>query len=75
MNFLARCFNIFQVGAVIVNTDGIVVGSGYNGRPVPGVSNEEFTWGKGNPDEMLNKTLKVVHAGKQIFNNKIHDYQ
>ena len=54
---------VTQVGAVIVNREGFLVGLGYNGRPIPGVTNEEFTWGKGSEDERENKTLKVVHAG------------
>ena len=50
-----------KVGACIVNEDKRIIGIGYNGFPY-GCQDDEFPWGKGNEDELLNKYPYVVHA-------------
>jgi len=46
---------ITQVGACIVNSDNIIVGTGYNGMPT-GCSDDEFPWGN-NKSSALNKFI------------------
>lgn len=50
-----------QVGACIVNEDKKIIGIGYNGFP-NGISDEEFPWGKTDPNPLNNKYPYVVHA-------------
>lgn len=51
---------ICQVGACIVNSDNIIVGTGYNGMPT-GCNDDEFPWGN-NKKLPLNKFIYVCHA-------------
>ena len=39
-----------QVGACIVSEDNKILSMGYNGFP-KGCSDDEFPWGKGDPDD------------------------
>jgi dCMP deaminase len=50
-----------QVGAVIVNKDNRIIGSGYNGFPNK-ISDDSLSWGKRSTNELENKRLFVVHA-------------
>lgn len=50
-----------QVGAIIVNHDQRIISEGYNGM-CDGVSDDMGLWGKGNPDNKMNKYMYVVHA-------------
>ena len=49
-----------QVGACIVNSDKVIVGTGYNGLP-KGCSDDEFPWGNVG-DTLDTKYAFVVHA-------------
>lgn len=51
---------VTQVGACIVNEDGIIEGVGYNGLPV-GCSDDEFPWSK-DGEYLETKKPFVVHA-------------
>lgn len=57
-----------QVGAVIVGSDHRVLSLGYNGAP-HGFSDEEFPWGKKDPDPRRNKYLYVVHSERNAILN------
>lgn len=57
-----------QVGAVIVGSDHRVLSLGYNGTPY-GFRDEEFPWGKGDPDPLKNKYLYVVHSERNAILN------
>ena len=50
-----------QVGACIVNEDKKIIGIGYNGFP-NGISDDDFPWGKNDPNPLNNKYPYVVHA-------------
>ena len=50
-----------QVGACIVNEDKKIIGIGYNGFPT-GISDDDFPWGKTDPNPLNNKYPYVVHA-------------
>lgn len=45
---------VTRVGAVIVNQENKIVGTGYNGMPI-GCSDDEFPWDKNTPDELDSK--------------------
>lgn len=60
----------FQVGAVIVNQDKRIVGSGYNGMPT-GCSDDMLPWGKGSENFLENKSAYVCHAEMNAILNKI----
>ena len=61
-----------QVGACIVNEDKKIIGIGYNGFP-NGISDEEFPWGKTDPNPLNNKYPYVVHAEPNaILNSTSH---
>ena len=57
-----------QVGAVIVGSDHRVLSLGYNGAP-HGFSDDEFPWGKKDPDPRRNKYLYVVHSERNAILN------
>lgn len=59
-----------QVGAVIVDTDNVIVSIGYNGFP-RGCSDDKFPWDKG--DGMNNKKLYVCHAEMNAIINTNKD--
>jgi len=60
-----------QVGAVIVNSDNRVVGTGYNGFP-NGCSDDVLPWGKNDSENILNtKYPYVVHAEANAIINSI----
>ncbi|EJW85839.1 dCMP deaminase [Wuchereria bancrofti] len=61
---------ITQVGAVIVNQDKRIVGSGYNGMPT-GCSDDILPWGKGSENFLENKSAYVCHAELNAILNKI----
>ncbi len=50
-----------QVGCCIVSSDNKILSMGYNGLPI-GCSDDEFPWGKNDPDEYNNKYLYVAHS-------------
>ena len=50
-----------QVGACIVSEDNKILSMGYNGFP-KGCSDDEFPWGKGDPDDYNDKYLYVTHS-------------
>ena len=50
-----------QVGACIVSEDNKILSMGYNGFP-RGCSDDEFPWGKGDPDDYNDKYLYVTHS-------------
>ncbi len=50
-----------QVGCCIVSNDNKILSMGYNGLPI-GCSDDEFPWGKNDPDEYNNKYLYVAHS-------------
>ena len=50
-----------QVGACIVSQDNKILSMGYNGFP-KGCSDDEFPWGKGDPDDYNDKYLYVTHS-------------
>ena len=50
-----------QVGACIVSQDNKILSMGYNGFP-KGCSDDEFPWGKGDPDEYNDKYVYVTHS-------------
>ena len=50
-----------QVGACIVSEDNKSLSMGYNGFP-KGCSDDEFPWGKGDPDDYNDKYLYVTHS-------------
>jgi dCMP deaminase len=52
---------ITQVGACVVDRQGNLIGSGYNGMP-RGCHDDEFPWGKGSTNTLENKHLYVCHA-------------
>lgn len=47
---------VTRVGAVIVNEDNKIVGTGYNGMPM-GCSDDIFPWGKNTQDELDSKYM------------------
>ncbi|VDO29780.1 dCMP deaminase, putative [Brugia malayi] len=61
---------ITQVGAVIVNQDKRIVGSGYNGMPT-GCSDDVLPWGKDPENFLENKSAYVCHAELNAILNKI----
>ena len=50
-----------QVGACIVSDSNKILSMGYNGFP-KGCSDDEFPWGKGDPDDYNDKYLYVTHS-------------
>ncbi len=50
-----------QVGACLVNEDKRIIGIGYNGLPT-GCKDEDFPWGKTDPNRLNTKYPYVVHA-------------
>ena len=50
-----------QVGACIVSNDNKILSMGYNGFP-QGCSDDEFPWGKGDPDPYNDKYFYVTHS-------------
>ncbi|XP_044252648.1 deoxycytidylate deaminase-like [Tribolium madens] len=50
-----------QVGACVVDRQGNLIGSGYNGMP-RGCHDDEFPWGKRSENPLENKHLYVCHA-------------
>lgn len=50
-----------RVGAVIVNNQKRIIGSGYNGF-CNGISDSELPWTKESDNELENKHIYVVHA-------------
>ncbi|KAI5752281.1 hypothetical protein M8J77_015510 [Diaphorina citri] len=60
---------VTRVGAVIVNEDNKIVGTGYNGMPI-GCSDDEFPWDKNTHDELDSKYLYVCHAEMNAILNK-----
>ncbi len=50
-----------QVGACIVNKDKRIIAIGYNGFP-KGCEDDEFPWGKNDPNPLNTKYPYVVHA-------------
>lgn len=50
-----------QVGACIVSPDHKILSMGYNGLPV-GLSDEEYPWGKEDPDPLNNKYFYSTHS-------------
>ena len=63
---------VMQVGACIVDQDHHIISTGYNGFP-KGCSDEEFPWGKGNPNDLDNKFFYVVHAEQNAILNAKRD--
>jgi len=59
-----------QVGAVIVDSDNVIVSVGYNGFP-RGCSDDEFPWDKG--EGLHNKKLYVCHAEMNAIINSNRD--
>ncbi|VDK43804.1 unnamed protein product [Gongylonema pulchrum] len=59
-----------KVGAVIVNENKVIVGSGYNGMPT-GCSDDELPWGKDSENFLENKYAYVCHAEMNAILNKI----
>ena len=59
---------VTQVGAVIVAADNRVLSIGYNGTP-RGWSDDDFVWGKGDPDPLRNKHNYVIHAERNAVLN------
>ena len=58
---------VTQTGAVIVNTDNVVVGMGYNGLP-RGIDNNKFPWDR-EGDFLDTKYAYVAHSEENaIFN-------
>ena len=55
-----------QVGACIVSEDNKILSMGYNGFP-KGCSDDEFPWGKGDPDDYNDKYLYVTHIRTIIY--------
>ena len=65
-----------QVGAVIVNSNNIIVGAGYNGMP-NGISDDDdlkFPW-KSDGDFLDNKYTYVVHAELNAILNTLDNSQ
>lgn len=62
---------VTRVGAVIVNEDKKIVGTGYNGMP-RGCSDDVFPWGKNTTGEsdLNSKYLYVCHAEMNAILNK-----
>uniref|UniRef100_A0A914UNR0 Probable deoxycytidylate deaminase n=1 Tax=Plectus sambesii TaxID=2011161 RepID=A0A914UNR0_9BILA len=58
-----------QVGAVIVNEENKIVGTGYNGMP-NGCSDDELPWGKDVDNYLESKYAYVVHAEMNAILNK-----
>lgn len=50
-----------QVGACVVDSENNILSLGYNGAP-RGFSDDDFNWGKGDPDVTKNKYPYVCHA-------------
>ncbi|KAL3998751.1 Cytidine and deoxycytidylate deaminase zinc-binding region family protein [Acanthocheilonema viteae] len=61
---------VTQVGAVIVNQDKRIVGSGYNGMPT-GCSDDILPWGKNSENFLENKSAYVCHAEMNAILNNI----
>lgn len=57
-----------QVGACIVSDDNRILSLGYNGAP-RGFNDDDFFWGKEDPDPLKNKYLYVVHAESNAILN------
>src|SRR4051794_8287956 len=58
-----------QVGAVIANSDNIIVGVGYNGMPI-GCSDDLLPWGKESTNPLDTKYPYVCHAEMNAILNK-----
>ena len=61
---------VTQVGAVIVNENNRIIGSGYNGF-CNGISDDSLSWGKGSSDPLNNKYMYVCHGELNAIMNCI----
>lgn len=52
---------VSQVGACIVDSDNLIVSTGYNGMPT-GCNDDDFPWGKDSVSDLKNKFVYVCHA-------------
>jgi len=57
-----------QVGAVVVDSNNCIVGTGYNGFP-RGVQINSLPWDRDKTDPLENKYAYVVHAEKNAIQN------
>lgn len=57
-----------QVGAIIVNSQNNIIGTGYNGFP-RNCDDNEFPWTKNSPDLENTKHLYVIHAERNAIIN------
>lgn len=57
-----------QVGAVVVDKNKCIVGTGYNGFP-RGITTRSLPWDKDKEDPLENKYAYVVHAEKNAITN------
>lgn len=69
MNIACVMVKWLQVGAVIVNPDLKIIGSGYNGMP-NGCSDDVMPWGKDSDNPLETKYPFVCHAEMNAILNR-----
>jgi dCMP deaminase len=57
-----------KVGAVLINDELKIVGTGYNGMP-PGIKDTDNVWGKDSDNPLFNKKYLVCHAESNAIAN------